>query len=114
MPTAVEGAMGRAPASGWISLVAAALIGLGLGDALRPPPRQAGARVAITAIDAYRGSVSKWLGATGIVRCRYTPTCSAYGREAISRYGLAKGFWLTAGRILRCNPWSKGGTDPVP
>lgn len=114
MPTVVEGVVDRAPASGWISLVLAALIGLGLGDALRPPAGQLGARVAVAMIDAYRGSFSKWLGATGIVRCRYTPTCSAYGREAISRYGFAKGLWLTAGRILRCNPWAKGGSDLVP
>ncbi len=114
MRTVVEGAVDRAPASGWIPLVLAALIGLGVGDALRPPPRQTGARAAILVIDAYRASVSKWLGATGIVRCRYTPTCSAYGREAISSYGFAKGSWLTAGRILRCNPWSRGGVDPVP
>lgn len=46
--------------------------------------------------------------------CRYHPTCSEYGHEAIGRFGLIKGSVMTAWRILRCNPWSKGGHDPVP
>jgi len=46
--------------------------------------------------------------------CRFHPTCSEYGYEAIGKYGLLKGGLLTAYRILRCNPWSPGGHDPVP
>ncbi|MGA0222203.1 MAG: membrane protein insertion efficiency factor YidD [Candidatus Nanopelagicales bacterium] len=46
--------------------------------------------------------------------CRYHPSCSAYGFEAITVHGSAKGLVLTAWRLLRCNPWSKGGVDPVP
>ena len=46
--------------------------------------------------------------------CRYTPTCSQYAREAIQKYGAFKGGWLALKRILRCNPFSKGGYDPVP
>ena len=46
--------------------------------------------------------------------CIYTPTCSHYGYEAISRYGVFKGGWLTLKRIGRCHPWAKGGHDPVP
>ena len=92
----------------------AALIGLAVGDALRPPDRQAGARAAVAVIDAYRATVSKWLRGNGVIICRYTPSCSEYGREAIARYGLARGGSMAAGRILRCNPWSKGGADPVP
>jgi len=45
--------------------------------------------------------------------CRFTPTCSEYGAQAISKYGLIKGGILTAWRIIRCNPWNKGGYDPV-
>lgn len=46
--------------------------------------------------------------------CRYRPSCSHYALEAISRYGAIRGTWLSALRILRCNPFSKGGWDPVP
>lgn len=46
--------------------------------------------------------------------CRYYPTCSEYGYEAIERYGILKGSLLALWRILRCNPWSAGGSDPVP
>lgn len=46
--------------------------------------------------------------------CRYTPTCSQYALEAIEIHGIFKGSLLAAWRILRCNPFSKGGWDPVP
>ena len=45
--------------------------------------------------------------------CRFTPTCSEYMRQALLKYGLAKGIWLGFKRILRCNPTSQGGYDPV-
>ena len=47
-------------------------------------------------------------------KCRYQPTCSQYGIEAIEKHGAVKGGLLTIWRILRCNPFSKGGYDPVP
>ncbi len=94
--------------------VLAACLGLFVGDALRPPPLQWSARAAVAAIDVYRASLSPALASSGLARCRFTPTCSAYGREAIARYGSPKGFALTAGRILRCHPWAAGGEDPVP
>jgi putative membrane protein insertion efficiency factor len=46
--------------------------------------------------------------------CRFTPTCSHYAAEAISRHGAAKGCWLACKRILRCQPFCAGGYDPVP
>jgi uncharacterized protein len=46
--------------------------------------------------------------------CRYTPTCSQYGVEAIKKYGAFKGGWLTLKRIASCNPWGGHGHDPVP
>ena len=46
--------------------------------------------------------------------CRYIPTCSQYAVTAIERYGAWKGGWMALWRILRCNPFSRGGYDPVP
>jgi hypothetical protein len=48
------------------------------------------------------------------VACRYTPTCSIYALGAMRRFGAFKGSWLTAGRLLRCQPWGGFGEDPVP
>ncbi len=45
--------------------------------------------------------------------CRFYPTCSQYGVEAIEKYGIVKGGIKTMWRIIRCNPWNKGGNDPV-
>lgn len=94
--------------------VLAALIGLAVGDSLRPASDQASARLALGAIDLYRATASPALAKSGIVHCRFDPTCSAYGREAIARYGFPRGFALMTGRVLRCNPWAEGGEDPVP
>jgi putative membrane protein insertion efficiency factor len=95
-------------------LVFAAFFGFAAGDALRPPPDQALARAAIGLIAAYRGAVSPVLSRAGLARCLYRPTCSAYGREVIRRYGFPRGAWMATGRVLRCNPLARGGDDPVP
>jgi putative membrane protein insertion efficiency factor len=71
-----------------------------------------GARVAIAAIDGYRSKISPRI--SGVVTCRFTPTCSVYGRAAIKKYGLARGGGKTAMRIARCGPWTPAGTaDPL-
>jgi uncharacterized protein len=105
---------GRGPRSSLAAPIFAACLGFAVGDALRPPPQQWSVRAAVAAIDAYRAAVSPALSSSGLARCLFTPTCSAYGREAILRYGSPRGFLMTAGRILRCHPWAKGGADPVP
>jgi putative membrane protein insertion efficiency factor len=46
--------------------------------------------------------------------CKYEPSCSCYAEQAVRRHGVARGLWLAGGRLLRCNPWSRGGYDPVP
>ena len=56
----------------------------------------------------------KFLSPLKHTRWPYTPTCSQYGLEAIQKYGAVKGSLLACWRILRCNPFSKGGYDPVP
>lgn len=61
-------------------------------------------------IRIYQKTVSPLLGEV----CRYYPSCSHYGYEAMSVHGAFKGTILTAWRLLRCNPWSAGGVDEVP
>ncbi|WDF54156.1 membrane protein insertion efficiency factor YidD [Mucilaginibacter sp. KACC 22063] len=66
--------------------------------------------VFIAIIRLYQYLLSPILGAS----CRYTPTCSQYGIEAIKKHGAFKGGWLTLKRIGRCHPWGGHGHDPVP
>ena len=54
--------------------------------------------------------VSPWYGQT----CRFYPSCSSYGIDALRTHGLVRGTGLTVWRLLRCNPWNQGGVDPVP
>ena len=56
----------------------------------------------------------KYLSPLKSTKCPYYPSCSQYGLEAVERFGFVKGGFLIIWRILRCNPFSKGGYDPVP
>ncbi|CCW32751.1 membrane protein insertion efficiency factor YidD [Xenorhabdus nematophila] len=69
-----------------------------------------GSRFLIALIRGYQLVISPLLGP----RCRFNPTCSHYGIEALRRFGMIKGSWLTVKRILKCHPLHKGGDDPVP
>jgi putative membrane protein insertion efficiency factor len=66
-------------------------------------------RVAIFPIALWRAFVSPLVAP----RCKYEPSCSAYAIDAISQFGILRGVVLAGWRILRCNPWSHGGHDPV-
>lgn len=72
--------------------------------------KQLPAKFLILLIRIYQVTLSPFIGRS----CRYTPTCSNYGIEAIQKYGAIKGGWLTIKRILSCNPWGGSGYDPVP
>ena len=67
-------------------------------------------RLVLAAIRTYQTRISAGTPPS----CRYLPTCSRYGYEAVHRHGLTKGSWLTLRRLLRCHPFAAGGYDPVP
>jgi len=66
--------------------------------------------ILIGLIKGWRAVVSPWYGPC----CKYYPSCSAYALEAVQLHGAIKGGALAVWRLLRCNPWSRGGVDPVP
>ena len=66
-------------------------------------------RLALGLIRLYQNTVSRVLPHV----CRFQPTCSHYAVDAIRKYGLARGSWMATKRIIRCNPFSEGGYDPV-
>ena len=63
-------------------------------------------------INGYQKHISLWLESKNI-NCKFYPTCSEYTKQAIEKYGAGKGIILGIKRILRCNPFSKGGYDPL-
>ena len=71
-----------------------------------PTPRLAGRAL----VKAYRYTLSPLIG----FHCRHLPTCSEYADEALDRYGLWAGSWMTLARLLRCQPWGTSGIDRVP
>jgi putative membrane protein insertion efficiency factor len=66
-------------------------------------------KIFIALIRLYQYAISPFLPGA----CRYTPTCSQYGIDAIKKYGIWKGMWLGMKRISRCHPWGGSGYDPV-
>lgn len=87
------------------------------GPALPPAPRampglvrRLPARAAAALIAVYRYGISPLIGP----RCRYYPSCSEYGLQALERFGFVRGLWLTGARVVRCHPWHDGGVDPLP
>lgn len=67
-------------------------------------------RLALGLIRLYQKTLSVWLPPS----CRFQPSCSQYGYEAINKYGVLRGGWLTMKRLSRCHPFNPGGYDPVP
>jgi putative membrane protein insertion efficiency factor len=67
-------------------------------------------KILMALVRFYQMAVSPW----HLPCCRYYPTCSQYALEALEKYGALKGGWMALCRILRCNPFHKGGYDPVP
>ena len=68
-------------------------------------------KLCIGMIRFYQKAISPY---KGNIHCKYIPTCSEYAVQAIQKYGVLKGGLMAAWRILRCNPFAKGGYDPVP
>ena len=65
--------------------------------------------IVVAPIRGYQRLVSPALGQ----RCKYYPSCSQYAVQAVENYGILRGFVLAVWRLVRCNPWSHGGVDPV-
>ncbi|HEY3837990.1 MAG TPA: membrane protein insertion efficiency factor YidD [Bryobacteraceae bacterium] len=66
--------------------------------------------ICVVALRGYKILISPWLPSA----CRFHPTCSEYMRQAIERHGVARGIWLGTKRLCKCQPFHKGGVDPVP
>lgn len=69
-------------------------------------------RLSLLFIRLYQVTIGPLFGAFS--SCRYEPTCSHYGHDAIQRFGWRRGWWLALRRIARCHPFHEGGHDPVP
>ena len=77
---------------------------------MRARLRRLPATLASALISVYRYGISPVIGP----RCRFWPSCSEYGQQALRRHGFVRGLWLTAARVSRCHPWNPGGVDPLP
>ena len=72
--------------------------------------------LSIRCLQIYRLLIAPFLHQSSLLPggCRFYPTCSGYGLEALRQYGLGRGFMFLLGRLGRCHPWSLGGYDPLP
>lgn len=104
--------MGRRKSRRALLIAAAIVAAIAIHDFAVPHGRGFAARGALLLIDEYRAHISPHL--RGRVTCRFQPTCSAYGRAAIAKYGFGKGAAKTAWHIARCGPWTKQGTVDKP
>ncbi|HSP15544.1 MAG TPA: membrane protein insertion efficiency factor YidD [Thermoanaerobaculia bacterium] len=95
-----------------MAFLAIAVILVAAHDIAATPRDSFSARATIAAIDGYRAHVSPHL--RGVIQCRFTPTCSAYGRESVRKYGFLVGSFRAARRIARCGPWTPAGTVDNP
>ena len=82
----------------------------GSGDWPRDARPGVAVRLLLLGVSAYRLLLSPLLGGF----CRFEPSCSRYAEEALRRHGARRGLRLTAGRLMRCQPFHPGGIDPVP
>jgi hypothetical protein len=96
----------------WLGVLGMLLLLVAL-DAMRPPQRQVTARLYLAGVRFYRADVHPFTAHH--IRCRYSPTCSHYSEQAVERFGIARGLWLTAKRVASCTPAVPMGTyDPLP
>ncbi len=95
-----------------LAAVAIVLVAIAL-DLRRPPADQLMTRAAVGAIHVYQATLSPLYARLG-ARCRFTPTCSHYGEAVVARFGVMRGGWMAAKRILRCGPWTPAGTVDQP
>ena len=94
--------------------LAAVVLAAGVYDLTRAPEQQLASRAAIGAVHVYQATLSRAFVLSGVA-CRFDPTCSHYGEAVLKRYGLVRGGWMAAKRVLRCGPWTALGTlDPAP
>ena len=97
----------RALAAAAIILVAIAL------DLRRPPSAQWSTAAAVGSIHLYQATLSPVYEKLG-VQCRFTLTCSHYGEAVVKKFGVMRGGWMAAKRVLRCGPWTPVGTVDQP
>ena len=106
--------MSRATVRRTIAALSAIVVLLVVLDLRRAPGDQWTTRAALGAIRVYQATLSPLYDRMG-VQCRFTPTCSHYGETCIRQFGLVRGGWMAARRVVRCGPWTPAGTvDPPP